>query len=163
MGFAELSITSNFTFLTGGSHPEEYARRAALLGLPAIAIADVNSVAGVVRAWSELKKIEEEIADAQDVRRVAQVAVPAEGVPGEVEVRVDDPRRGRRHAPAPTTRSMSGNGGRGSRSVRKRATCNCTYSLPRGPTSCAPMGMPSRLTPAGNDDAGCPEMLKGEV
>jgi DNA-directed DNA polymerase III PolC len=63
MGFAELSITSNFTFLTGGSHPEEYARRAALLGLEAIAIADVNSVAGVVRAWSELRKIEEEIAD----------------------------------------------------------------------------------------------------
>jgi hypothetical protein len=63
MGFAELSITSNFTFLTGGSHPEEYARRAALLGIEAIAIADVNSVAGVVRAWSELKKIAEEIAD----------------------------------------------------------------------------------------------------
>jgi len=65
MGFAELSITSNFTFLTGGSHPEEYARRAALLGLSAIAIADVNSVAGVVRAWSELRKIETEIADAR--------------------------------------------------------------------------------------------------
>ncbi|MDG4647049.1 error-prone DNA polymerase [Roseibacterium sp. SDUM158017] len=63
MGFAELSITSNFTFLTGGSHPEEYARRAALLGLEAIAIADVNTVAGVVRAWSELKKIREEIED----------------------------------------------------------------------------------------------------
>ena len=57
MGFAELSITSNFTFLTGGSHPEEYARRAALLGLSAIAIADENSVSGVVRAWTELKKI----------------------------------------------------------------------------------------------------------
>jgi DNA-directed DNA polymerase III PolC len=68
MGFAELSITSNFTFLTGGSHPEEYARRAALLDLSAIAIADVNSVAGVVRAWSELKKIGEEIADAQAAR-----------------------------------------------------------------------------------------------
>ena len=52
MGFAELSITSNFTFLTGGSHPEEYARRAALLGLSAIAIADENSVSGVVRAWT---------------------------------------------------------------------------------------------------------------
>ncbi|MCR9067938.1 MAG: error-prone DNA polymerase [Rhodobacteraceae bacterium] len=65
MGFAELSITSNFTFLTGGSHPEEYARRAALLGIDAVAIADVNSVAGVVRAWSELKKIEEEIEEAQ--------------------------------------------------------------------------------------------------
>ena len=65
MGFAELSITSNFTFLTGGSHPEEYARRAALLGLEAIAIADENSVAGIVRAWSELKKIREEIDDAK--------------------------------------------------------------------------------------------------
>lgn len=63
MGFAELSITSNFTFLTGGSHPEEYARRAAMLGIKAIAIADVNSVAGIVRAWSELKKIRDEIAD----------------------------------------------------------------------------------------------------
>jgi len=40
--FAELSIISNFTFLTGASHPEEYMMRAALLGLPAIAIADVN-------------------------------------------------------------------------------------------------------------------------
>ena len=68
MGFAELSITSNFTFLTGGSHPEEYARRAALLGLSAIAIADVNSVSGVVRAWSELKKIGQEINDAKAAR-----------------------------------------------------------------------------------------------
>jgi DNA-directed DNA polymerase III PolC len=68
MGFAELSITSNFTFLTGGSHPEDYARRAALLGLSAIAIADVNSVAGVVRAWSELKKIAEEIEEARAAR-----------------------------------------------------------------------------------------------
>jgi DNA polymerase III alpha subunit len=69
MGFAELSITSNFTFLTGGSHPEEYARRAALLGIEAIAIADVNSVAGVVRAWSELKKIADEIADRAEAMR----------------------------------------------------------------------------------------------
>ena len=68
MGFAELSITTNFTFLTGGSHPEEHAQRAALLGLEAIAIADVNSVAGVVRAWSELRKIEAEIADAETAR-----------------------------------------------------------------------------------------------
>ena len=68
MGFAELSITSNFTFLTGGSHPEDYARRAALLGLSAIAIADVNSVAGVVRAWSEPKKIAEEIEEARAAR-----------------------------------------------------------------------------------------------
>ncbi|UWQ95873.1 error-prone DNA polymerase [Rhodobacteraceae bacterium M385] len=65
MGFAELTITSNFTFLTGGSHPEEYARRAAILGIDAIAIADENSVAGIVRAWSELQKIQAEIDDAK--------------------------------------------------------------------------------------------------
>jgi DNA-directed DNA polymerase III PolC len=59
--FAELSITSNFTFLTGGSHPEEYMRRAALLGLPAIAIADENSVAGIVRAHTEAREIAREV------------------------------------------------------------------------------------------------------
>ena len=56
MAFAELSITSNFTFLTGGSHPQEYALRAIELGLPAFAIADRNSVAGIVRAHHELKE-----------------------------------------------------------------------------------------------------------
>ena len=52
MAFAELCITSNFTFLTGGSHPHEYAWRAVELGLPAFAIADRNSVAGIVRAYA---------------------------------------------------------------------------------------------------------------
>ncbi len=55
--FAELSITSNFTFLTGASHPEEYMERAATLGLSAIAITDTNSVAGIVRAWTEGKTL----------------------------------------------------------------------------------------------------------
>jgi error-prone DNA polymerase len=55
--FTELSITSNFTFLTGASHPEEYVARAALLGMPALAIADDNSVAGIVRAHTEAKAI----------------------------------------------------------------------------------------------------------
>ncbi|MFT4830231.1 MAG: DNA polymerase III alpha subunit, partial [Halioglobus sp.] len=57
MAFAELSITSNFSFLSGASHPEEFARRAAELGLPAIAVADLNSVAGVVRAHQALREI----------------------------------------------------------------------------------------------------------
>ncbi|QXT40092.1 error-prone DNA polymerase [Gymnodinialimonas ceratoperidinii] len=69
MGFAELSITTNFTFLGGGSHPEDYARRAAILGVDAIAIADENSVAGIVRAWSELQKIQQEIDDAKVAAR----------------------------------------------------------------------------------------------
>ena len=50
------AITSNFTFLTGGSHPQEYALRAIELGLPAFAIADRNSVAGLVRAHQELRE-----------------------------------------------------------------------------------------------------------
>ncbi|MGB8622526.1 MAG: hypothetical protein WCD16_06890, partial [Paracoccaceae bacterium] len=62
MPFAELSATSNFTFLTGGSHPEEYMRRAALLGLSAVAIADENSVAGIVRAHTETREIARQVA-----------------------------------------------------------------------------------------------------
>jgi DNA-directed DNA polymerase III PolC len=60
MAFAELCATSNFTFLTGASHPEEYMRRAAALGLSALAIADVNSVAGIVRAHAEARRIAED-------------------------------------------------------------------------------------------------------
>ena len=55
--FTELSITSNFTFLTGASHPEEYMARGALLGMEALAIADDNTVAGIVRAHTEARKI----------------------------------------------------------------------------------------------------------
>jgi len=55
--YAELCVTSNFTFLTGASHPEELITRAAELGLAAIAITDRNSVAGVVRAYSALKEL----------------------------------------------------------------------------------------------------------
>ncbi|KMW60642.1 DNA polymerase III alpha subunit [Candidatus Rhodobacter oscarellae] len=57
MGFAELNITSNFTFLTGGSHAEEYMALAAEMGLGAIAIADENSVAGIVRAHTQMREI----------------------------------------------------------------------------------------------------------
>ncbi len=47
--YAELCLTTNFTFLTGASHPEEMVTRAAELGLAAIAITDRNSLAG---GWS---------------------------------------------------------------------------------------------------------------
>ncbi len=61
--FAELGITSNFTFLTGASHPEEYMERAADLGMRAIAIADVNSVAGIVRAHTRAREIARSVAE----------------------------------------------------------------------------------------------------
>jgi len=57
MKYAELCATSNFTFLTGASHPEELVTRAIDLGLDAIAITDRNSLAGVVRAYSALKEM----------------------------------------------------------------------------------------------------------
>ena len=55
--YAELCVTTNFSFLRGASHPEELVGRAAELGLTAIAITDRNSVAGVVRAFSALKEL----------------------------------------------------------------------------------------------------------
>ncbi|MBT5571538.1 MAG: error-prone DNA polymerase [Alphaproteobacteria bacterium] len=48
--YVELQVTSNFSFLRGGAHPEEFATRAGELGYPAIAITDCNTLAGVVRA-----------------------------------------------------------------------------------------------------------------
>ncbi|HMO07200.1 MAG TPA: error-prone DNA polymerase [Paracoccaceae bacterium] len=60
MRFVELSALSNFTFLTGASHPEEMMRRAAELGLTALAIADVNSVAGIVRAHAAAREVARE-------------------------------------------------------------------------------------------------------
>ncbi len=49
-GYAELQVTSNFSFLCGASHPEELVTEAAALGHEAVAITDRNTFAGVVRA-----------------------------------------------------------------------------------------------------------------
>ena len=61
MTYVELNVRTNFTFLAGASHPEDYVRRAADLGHPAIAITDCNSVAGLVRAHAEAKKLGQRI------------------------------------------------------------------------------------------------------
>ncbi len=50
--FAEFGVTTNFSFLRGASHPEEFVEQAYRLGLKGIGIADRNSLAGVVRAYS---------------------------------------------------------------------------------------------------------------
>jgi error-prone DNA polymerase len=48
--YAELQVTSNFSFLRGASHPEELVRQARALEHEAVAIADRNTLAGIVRA-----------------------------------------------------------------------------------------------------------------
>ncbi|WP_433960346.1 PHP domain-containing protein, partial [Bradyrhizobium guangdongense] len=52
--YAEIGITTNFSFLRGGSDPRAYVHQASILGIPAIGIADHNTLAGVVRAYKEL-------------------------------------------------------------------------------------------------------------
>src|ERR1700710_588517 len=52
--YAEIGITTNFSFLHGGSHPQEYVHQASELCIPVIGIADHNTLAGVVRAYKEL-------------------------------------------------------------------------------------------------------------
>lgn len=55
-GYAELDCISNFSFLTGASHPEELVERAAGLGYQGLAVADECSLAGVVRAHVEARR-----------------------------------------------------------------------------------------------------------
>ena len=55
--YAELQVTSSFSFLRGASQPAELVLRAQELGHAAIAIADRNTLAGVVRAHSAAKEL----------------------------------------------------------------------------------------------------------
>lgn len=56
MNYTELQVTTNFSFLRGASHPEEFVEQAVALGYKEIAITDRNSFAGIVRAYSAAKK-----------------------------------------------------------------------------------------------------------
>jgi error-prone DNA polymerase len=55
--YAELHCKTNFSFLEGASHPDELVQRAAELRYRALAITDLNSVAGVVRAHVAAKEV----------------------------------------------------------------------------------------------------------
>ncbi len=58
MPYAHLNTTTNFTFLTGASHPAEYIYRAAELGYAALAITDECSLAGIVRAFVAAQELD---------------------------------------------------------------------------------------------------------
>lgn len=57
MSYAELNVTTNFSFLRGASHAEELVAQAKALGLSAIAVTDRNTLAGVVRAHVTAKEL----------------------------------------------------------------------------------------------------------
>lgn len=55
--YAELVCRSNFSFLTGASHPEELVDRAVELGLRALALTDRDGVYGVVKAHARIREL----------------------------------------------------------------------------------------------------------
>ena len=55
--YAELQVTTNFSFLRGAAHPDELVLTAAASGHQAIAITDRNSFAGIVRAHHVAKEV----------------------------------------------------------------------------------------------------------
>ena len=54
-GYAELQVTTNYSFLRGASHPHELFGQAKDLGIDALGVADRNSVAGIVQAWESAR------------------------------------------------------------------------------------------------------------
>jgi error-prone DNA polymerase len=67
MPAVELCTLTNFTFLTGASHPEEMVACGHEIGLGVVAITDVNSVAGVVRAHQKARDLLRETGNAPRV------------------------------------------------------------------------------------------------
>ncbi|WCM26943.1 error-prone DNA polymerase [Sphingomonas sp. QA11] len=57
MTYAELQVTTHYSFLRGASSPEQLFEAAALDGMPALGITDRNSVGGVVRALVAAEQI----------------------------------------------------------------------------------------------------------
>ncbi len=74
--YVELHCISNFTFLTGASHPVELIERAFQLGYRGIALTDECSVAGTARAHDAIKTLRQRLADA--VKRCEAAASDAQ-------------------------------------------------------------------------------------
>ena len=55
--YAELQVTTNFSFLRGASHADELAATAKARGLDAMAVTDRNTLAGIVRAHVAAKEV----------------------------------------------------------------------------------------------------------
>src|SRR5205085_1871756 len=55
--YAELQVTTNYSFLRGASHVEELFLQAKLFGLSAVGVTDRNSLAGIVRAHQRAEEV----------------------------------------------------------------------------------------------------------
>jgi len=55
MSYAELQVSTHFSFLRGASSAEELFSTAAAHGITALGVVDRNSLAGIVRAWEAAK------------------------------------------------------------------------------------------------------------
>ncbi len=88
--YAELHCRSNFSFLTGASHPEELVERASALGYSALALTDECSLAGVVRAHVEAKAQQLHLIVGSEMRLV----LPNSGTPHARLVLLAQSRRG---------------------------------------------------------------------
>ncbi|RUP09469.1 error-prone DNA polymerase [Hyphomicrobium sp.] len=75
--YAELQVTTNFSFLRGASHADDLVEQAKALGLSAIAVTDRNSLAGVVRAYVAAKAED----DKPGIRLVIGVRLDLEDAP----------------------------------------------------------------------------------
>ena len=71
--YCELHAHSNFSFLDGAAHPEELIARAALLGLPSLAITDHAGLYAAVRAWKAAQETETDAAREAGLRPVRPI------------------------------------------------------------------------------------------
>ncbi|WP_280151029.1 error-prone DNA polymerase [Piscinibacter sp. XHJ-5] len=88
--YAELHCRSNFSFLTGASHPEELVERSQALGYSALAITDECTVAGVVRAHAEAERCKLHLVIGSEMR----LHLPDSGTPHARLVLLAQTRRG---------------------------------------------------------------------
>ncbi len=100
--YCELHAHSNFSFLDGASHPEDLVARAALLGMPALAVTDHAGMYAAVRLWKAAAQTRTDVARSAGLRPVQaiiglEIAIPRD--PGELRLarrgrKLNDPIRG---------------------------------------------------------------------
>ncbi|MCU0685217.1 MAG: error-prone DNA polymerase [Polyangiaceae bacterium] len=90
--FAELAATTCFSFLAGGSHPDEMVERACELELPALGIVDRDGLYGLVRAYEAVRRLER--AGRAAPKLIAGATLTLSGWPGREVVLLVEDRRG---------------------------------------------------------------------